>query len=256
MLKVRAEQTQAFETSAMRTFEDEMTYHAAKFSPVLVSVIGEEQMRLAVREMIAKARHHGFTLRGPIRLFVELMLMCGSSFDTDPQFSAIADALAIRGAEMARVEAMQTAHNEYLELVAGRSNVNVNSALFAIAQFARNFPDVRNSDLEHMLLAELSNGFPQRLAYSGQAVLLEIIRQGRAGALAHGFDTPRGQALIIILMSAFGHGCMADPLYPWIMHTLNDPKIVDAKTRADRLERKALTWLDHVLRQISQGVAI
>ena len=48
-------------------------------------------------------------------------------------------------------------------------------------------------------------------------------------------------------MFAFGHGCCEDPLYPWIARTLTDEKITDAEARAKRLEKKAITWLDHVL---------
>jgi hypothetical protein len=53
--------------------------------------------------------------------------------------------------------------------------------------------------------------------------------------------------MIVILMFAFGHGCVADPLYPWISQVLTDERITSAEARGQRLERKALTWLDHVL---------
>ena len=49
MLKVRAEQMQAFEQSAWQAFEDEMIAHSKDFAPTLCTVIGDEQLRLAVR---------------------------------------------------------------------------------------------------------------------------------------------------------------------------------------------------------------
>jgi hypothetical protein len=52
---------------------------------------------------------------------------------------------------------------------------------------------------------------------------------------------------MIVLILAFGHGCVTDPLYPWIARTLNDEAIADPAACAKRLENKALTWLDHVL---------
>ena len=54
-------------------------------------------------------------------------------------------------------------------------------------------------------------------------------------------------------MLAFGHGCGADPLYPWIAGTLKDEAITDPETKAKRLERKALTWLEHVLAYFEKG---
>jgi hypothetical protein len=53
--------------------------------------------------------------------------------------------------------------------------------------------------------------------------------------------------MVVALMFAFGHGCTRDPLYPWISHTLADEKIVSPAARAERLEKKARTWLDHVI---------
>jgi len=47
-------------------------------------------------------------------------------------------------------------------------------------------------------------------------------------------------------MFSFGHGCTDDPLYPWISRTLHDERIVNSEARAARLEKKAVTWLEHV----------
>jgi len=256
MFNIRVEQFEILQAEAMRAFEVEMVQHAAGFSPALYAVIGESQMRLAVNLIISKAHDYNFSLRGPIRLFVELMLMCGSSFDTDPQFGKICEALHFRGDEMWRAERMQEAHNEYIETVAGPDNVNVNAALYALRDLARNFQEVPEEQLESTLMAEISRGFPQRAAYLGDAILLEIIRHGRSEARTFGLDSPRGQVLIVGLMSAFGHGCAADPLYPWISRTLSDPEIADGRARAERLERKAITWLNHVLDRISKGERI
>jgi hypothetical protein len=55
MLKIRTEQMQAFETQALRAFEDEMVAHAKSFAPEQCKAMGDNQVRLAVRHMIAKA---------------------------------------------------------------------------------------------------------------------------------------------------------------------------------------------------------
>jgi hypothetical protein len=57
-------------------------------------------------------------------------------------------------------------------------------------------------------------------------------------------------------MYAFGHNCVNDPLYPWIYNTLNDKKIITPQARAERLEKKAVTWFNHVLARITKGEQI
>ena len=77
-MRIRSEQITALENAMARRFQDEMVAHLAEFSPPLFRVIKEDQMREAVRFGIQKAGQYGFTLRGPIRLYLELMLLFGS----------------------------------------------------------------------------------------------------------------------------------------------------------------------------------
>lgn len=247
MLKVRAEQMQVFEAQALRAFEDEMVAHSKDFAPHLSAALGDGKLRVAVRQAIARAGRHGFTLRGPIRLFVELTFLFGSGFDADPQYPAIGEALRSGADEMTRAERIQQWHNEYLEKISGPANINVRKALEAVSDFARNPPTRLARNLENEILNGIALGFPQRAASVGEQALRAVIAEGKDEAAAYGFTTARGQALLILLKASFGRECANDPLYPWIHQTLTDPQITDAAARAQRLERKAVTWLDHVL---------
>lgn len=70
------------------------------------NTVGDEQMLKAVRFGITQARNHGFTFRGPVQLYLELMLLFGSYFDTDPQYPWAAAILARQdsGSQMQRAE--------------------------------------------------------------------------------------------------------------------------------------------------------
>ena len=102
----------------------------------------------------------------------------------------------------------------------------------------------------------MTNIFPQKAAYLGNEALQALIHRGNTIAQQARFPSARAYTLMVALMYAFGHGCTNDPLYPWIVNTLTDEKIIDPAARADRLERKALTWLNHVLANLSGGAQI
>ncbi|MCY1013798.1 hypothetical protein OV079_51395 [Nannocystis pusilla] len=72
-------------------------------SPPLFKTLGEEPMLVVVRTGMAAAERHGFNLRGPVRMYLELMLLFGSRFDTDPQYQVprAADGRARRAADAA-----------------------------------------------------------------------------------------------------------------------------------------------------------
>lgn len=247
MLVIRAEQMEVFEQAALRRFEDEMIAHSKDFSPRLCKVIGDGQLRLAVHSAISRAMAYGFTYRGPIRLFIEMMFMCGSAFDTDPQYPRVGEALRASSDQMQRAEQIHKGFLDYLEKVSGPGAVNVHNALKNLSIFAQMPIRFSANDFVADVLQEMSNFFPQKEAYVGKQGVTALIHEGRTEARKYGFPTIRGEVLMVVLMFAFGHGCTNDPLYPWISRTLRDDRIIDPATRAARLEKKSLTWLEHVI---------
>jgi hypothetical protein len=244
---IRAEQMKVFEERAWQQFEEEMMAHSKDFSPRLCEVIGDEQLRVAVRAAIARAVDYGFTNRGPIRLFVEMMFLCGSLFDTDPQYPALGEALRSETDQMRRAEQIHDLHNAYLERVSGVGAVNVHTALRGLVAFARRPLTVSFDDLHGDMLLEMQHIFPQKVAFVPEEGLRALIDEGIAEAQRYSFEGVRPSVLLVVLKFAFGHGCTDDPLYPWIARTLKDQRIVGPEARATRLEKKALTWLQHVV---------
>jgi|PlaIllAssembly_1097288.scaffolds.fasta_scaffold24793_4 hypothetical protein len=256
MQVIRREQMDVFRAAALRSFEDEMVEHLAGFSPPLFKTVGEEQMRKAIRLGMERADGHGFTYRGPVRLYLELMLLFGSHFDTDPQYPWANDILTKRDSlsQMQRAERLYDTTMDYREKVAGPEDAYALQALRNVAAFARQPLTISADDFIPAMLREIALIYPEKAAYVGDQSLSALIRKAVDGARIQRFSTIRGMALVVVLMIAFGHGCGADPLYPWIARTLRDEAITDAETRAKRLEKKALTWLEHVLTNYEKGV--
>ena len=202
---------------------------------------------MALRQAMARAAGYGFTNRGPIRLFIELMFLCGSAFDNDPQYPALSRVLRSSDDQMDRAEQIHEGFLDYLERVSGPGAANVRKALRDFLTFARESVTFSAKDFVAGVLQEMTRTFPQKAAYVGEEGLTALIHEGVAEAQKYGFVTVRAQAMVAVLMFAFGHGCTYDPLYPWISRTLRDPRIIDSTARAGRLEKKAVTWLEHVV---------
>jgi hypothetical protein len=247
MLTIREDQLEVLERAALRHFEDEMAAYSRELSPALCRTLEERQLRVALKQAMDRAGRYGFTNRGPMRLYIELMFFCGSDFDTDPQYPAIGELLRSTADQMDRAERIHDGYLDYLDRVAGPDNINVLEAEKTLAAFARASPTFSWDGLEATILQEIVRAFPLRAAYVGEESLVALVGEARADAKKHDFSTPRTVVLLTTLKFAFGHGCTNDPLYPWISRTLKDERIVSAAARAARLERKAMIWLDHVL---------
>lgn len=253
MLIIRQEQMEVFRQTTRAAFENEMVVHSKAFSPRLYEVIGEEQLRVALRRVMDRADSYGFTNRGPVRLFIELMFLFGSAFDTDPQYPWAAKILHASDHQMQRAERLYEKTLDYQEKVSGPDAANTRKALKDLSVLARQSLPFSANDFVASLLQEMSRVFPQKAAYIGEEGLQALIREGSAEARRYRFPAIRGEALLVVLMFAFGHGCTDDPLYPWIARTLQDDKITDPVARAERLERKAVTWLEHVVASFPAG---
>lgn len=252
MLTMRQEQVESFRQDALQKFEEEMVEHSKEFSPKLCEVIGDEQLRVALRSAMRRAEAYGFTNRGPTRLFIEMTFLCGSAFDTDPQYGAVGEVLRASGDQMQRAEQIHEGFLDYLEKVSGPGAVNVRKALNDLLNFAQMelaFPD----GFVPGMLSEMRRVFPQKADWVGEAGLKALIDEGIAEARQYRFNTVRQVALLVVLRFAFGHGCTDDPLYPWIARTLKDERITEPAARAARLEKKAITWLEHVVERNARG---
>jgi hypothetical protein len=253
MLTIRKEQMQAFEQAAMNRFEDEMVVHGKEFSPRLCTVIGDEQVRTAVRSAIERCRGYGFTNRGSIRLFIELMLLFGSAFDTDPQYSWASEILHAPDDQMLRAERLCEKTLDYQEKVTNPDPVDTRKALKGLSDWARKHAVSSPTEFVAGMLHEMAQLCPQKAVYIGEEGLIEIVLEGCAEAMKYQLSTVHGEALMGVLMFVFGHGCIDDPLYPWIAQTLTDKRIMDPAGRTGGFEREAFAFLDSVIAAQQEG---
>jgi hypothetical protein len=183
-----------------------------------------------------------------MRLYLELMLVFGSHFVTDPQYAWAGEILSDREpAQMLRAEKIYDKARDYRAKVVGPGDEYALRALRNVSALANGALPLTTSNFKEGMLQELSRVYPEKADYIGRDAMNAVIDKGDQVARDFGFSTVRSVALPIVLMFAFGHGCFEDLLYPWIGKTIKDESISDPETKSKRLEKKALTWLDHVL---------
>jgi hypothetical protein len=242
VLVIRESQLEALAQAALRRFEDEMVAHLGRHAERLAALRGEAALRALVRTGIARARGHGFVQRGPIRLYLELMLAFGAAFDTDPQYAWAHAALApAPGSDpMARAEALHGLALDYFACVAGPANGH---ALRALDRVCATLPQPGPMSAEQADAA-LREIYPEKYAFAGSEALQRLAQ--RALERAHAAALADGAGVLLALMYAFGHGVASDPMYPWIRNTLE--RALPAPQKLARLRSKALLYAAAVKR--------
>jgi hypothetical protein len=256
MLLIRTEQMDVFKERALGSFKDQMFAHLREFSPPLFKAIGEEPMREAIHLGVRRASTYGFTFRGPVRLYLELMLLFGSHFDTDPQYPWAARILADMsiGHQMQRAKMLYAKTVDYRQKVAGPENTFAIDALknaLLLAKLPLPLPSAL-MDFGPAVTSLIARIYPQKAAYVGAKGVEALIRKGTSTQGQH-ISTARGAALVVGLMFTFGEGCAKDPLYPWIRSILQDQAIADPSARVGLLESRTIAFLTQILADIEEG---
>jgi hypothetical protein len=255
MWTIRQEQMDAFRQSALQQFEDEMLDHLREFAPKHWNVMGELDGRRVIRTGIERAEKYGFTNRGPVRFYIELMLMFGSYFDTDPQYPWASSILRQREPmnQMIRADQLHAAMKDYVELVSGPDHRYSIAAMRRLSQ--TRFEDVLEGvtrgklNLEASVLHQLERIYPEKCAYLGEPCLRILIQRGFALSLRYDLVSEKGMVLMTALIFALGDGFAHDPQCVWISRRLDDTRWSDTGKRVEELYSRAMIYLQHVLRE-------
>jgi hypothetical protein len=249
MLTLRPEQLETIRQYHLQKFEDEMVVHLQKFASQHWKVMGEPAGREVIKLGIAQAAHYGFTMRGSVRFYIELMFLFGSFFDTDPQhpwaIKVLSDPRDLH--EDFRASKLHTSMKNYLDQVVTPERKHLRAAIEPLlnARYEEVMPS--GTDLEHELLRLLHNVCPARCEYVGDHVLERMIRHGFALAKRQGYESEKGRSLMVILGFVVGHRFPEDPLNPWILRRLRNPRWPDPNKQVDELAAKSLLYLKHIL---------
>ncbi|WP_375769197.1 hypothetical protein NR798_47270 [Archangium gephyra] len=254
MLRISREQLQVFEQLSRQSFVNETIDHLRQFTPVHARSLQPDGLRSIIELGVQRAHRHGFTQRGPVRLYIEVMFILGSDFDSDPQFpwaAAVLDKERADESQLDRARELHRATNSYLDVVAGPSGKHALEALLRAQSGGLNpaFNSLVDVDRQHLEILQILG--PEKSSYVGERGLRELIRHGRSMARAHDALTVTDEALIVLLMFGLGHGCLTDPQFPWIATILSEFEAGGDKFV--RLRSTAMYFLGKTVKRLSRS---
>ena len=250
MLVIRDQQMQSFAQNAKKQFQDGIVTHISRFAARRFEILGEKAIGQIVSSGMERAEKYGFTNRGPVRFYVELMFMLGSDFDTDPQYPWAAELLGAKDTadQMKRADQLHQATMDYVEKVVGQDLEYEREALYRVvgpAPVAFSF----SGDDRSTITAFLRKIYPQKCEYLGDPVLEDLVQRGISSASAYS-GSSRAAMIFAGLMFVFGHGCLSDTQFPWIADTLQTGDPGDADRKIEQLYSKTRIYLQNALKEL------
>jgi len=166
MLMIRKAQLDVFEHAARQRFEDDVVAHLRDFAPTHTKALGEEGVRQVIRLGMGRSANYGFTLRGPVQFYIELMFMLGSAFDSDPQLPWAAEALGDPEVldEMDRADLLHAHALKYTEAVGGPNAAYTREALRRLGREEVEHVPHDELKFEQYALSLMQEIYPQKWA--------------------------------------------------------------------------------------------
>lgn len=242
MWKITESQFQALQNGMRANAAGPLVQHCRQYAPRLCDVAGDAGIHKVVDLGIHRAQQYGFRDEPQIRFYIDMMLVLGSEFDTDPQFPWAAEMLRDNFSRPhVRATALHRDLSLYLDRVMGPQREFAKSALTRLVEMPSELPSLEQRSIS-ALRRWLLQLFPQKSADVTDEQLAQIwfLAAQRAAEI----EILSGHGFLAGVMLVFGHGAARDPLYPWISNVLSDPRITSEEARLQRLWARLRTYAE------------
>jgi hypothetical protein len=217
MLSIRASQMEKLTSYCMDRYKAELCRHLAQYDSASCEAAGAEAIESVVNSGIRKARECGFTLDGPVRTYLEIMLALGMEFDRDPQYFWLSPWLRSSGnyQEMDRARYLQFHVIRYLDDVQGIDGSYGAAALKRAQQITRGQLAEIGRDDPEITVSRLESIHPLKCRFMGRNALLQLVRSAEKEAGQARLPDSAGACLVLLLMFTYGIGVLRDPMVSW-----------------------------------------
>ena len=218
MFHIRHEQLRTLEQAPQDAFDVFMVEHIGVHFPQHLMLFGEK----TIRDVIQAGRERGeiwrFRTKHQLCLYIDMMIMLGAGFDSDPQLPWAAAILRDQSIThpTTRIDRVYTEAMAYLDRVVGPKEVFPVSAYrrLALSSLDKVLAPWSMSNAMAAVTALFSELWPEKLLELGDGGLASLTMAARAMATNRGITSISHVGVYATLMFMFGYSFDSDPMFP------------------------------------------
>ena len=153
----------------------EITEHCGIMFPLLIHLQMKGDFRSCIQQSIVLAKKAGYTQRGPVRLYIDLMIIFGTNFDRDPLFQWLKMEERETFPQIERSVNLYTLLNDYIVKVYGENGCFFKESIEKLKNFSVKDFSVKLSYSNAELHKLLMGIYPQRYDFSGYNAVNNLI---------------------------------------------------------------------------------
>lgn len=256
VIQISNKQLKRLEPYALDNYINELVVHCDESFPHLKQTMGKESLEQALRQGVNKANEQGFTQRGPVKFYVDLLIAFGYDFDTDPQYYWIQNMLR-KNEHLSQIELSTILYKRikrYSQFTSGEDNQFLYKAAERLDSLSIHNIKVHKDSFIEDVQYLLEYICPEKYELIGSEAIEQLIFKAINKANnEYQFTQVNYVSLITVLMFILGHQFDNDPFCTWAAREktirLTDNNVArNSEIVANRLEKRAKIWLAATLR--------
>lgn len=200
MIELNYNQVDFLKNIAIEKYIDEIMDHWESNFPGFILLQKDKDIKSYINQGISIAKKYGYTQRGSVRLYIDMMIMFGVNFERDPLFQWL-----IEKEKSSQIERSVKSHmllTGYFEKVYGDNGCFFKESINNFKEFSEKYLpvkiDITNKELHEML----KYIYPQRYDFVGTDAIdnLIFLSESKKYKLKHS----RHRSYLVIIMFLFG----------------------------------------------------
>lgn len=175
MIEFSDNQVNILKSISTENYIGEIIEHCEIMFPLLISLYVKDDFRSCIQQSIVLAKKASYTQRGPVRLYIDMMIMLGSDFEKEPLFHSFRIKDQKELPQIERSMNLYTLLNNYIVEVYGENGCFFKKSVEAFKGFRTKNYFVKISSGNEELHELLRGIYPQRYDFAGYDAVNNLI---------------------------------------------------------------------------------
>ncbi|WP_323860689.1 hypothetical protein [Xenorhabdus szentirmaii] len=248
-IEFNEEQCNKLKSHAFNAYLDELAVHCNEYFPYLEIKLGKEGLRTALTDAVEKAKNDGFDQRGAVQLYIDMLILFGSEFLTDPQYFWIKEILD-NHPHLGQLEKTTLLYHEvtrYLNEIHGEQDKNLKISIIKFQNINIEHLNVQWNTYESNVSALLNSLFPQKYQYIKQDNIKKLIQFGIEKSNQYGIGDANHTAFLTMIMFLLGHEFDQDIFLPHLNKRIFKQYYSDIESPIIKIEKQTKDYFEILL---------
>ncbi|OKO98668.1 hypothetical protein [Xenorhabdus eapokensis] len=248
-IELNEDQWNMLKKYSFNAYIDELVVHCNESYPYLDIKLGKDGLRSALKNAVEAAKNEGFDQRGAIQFYIDMLILFGAKFQTDPQYTWIKTILD-NNSHLGQLEKTSLLYHEvtrYLNEVHGEQDNHLKASILKFQNINIEHLNVQWITYESNVDVLLNSLFPKKYQYIKQDRIKKLIQFGIEKSNQYGIENANYSAFLTLIMFLLGHEFEQDIFLPHLNKKLFKQYYSDTDSLIMEMEKTAKDYLKKFL---------